>query len=82
MADEVQPAEGPGDGGLGLAGAILGRGTDGSGAIARWGQRLAAAHLAYMTARQVHQQWRNWRNALRYQVALYDGDVLYTPVQS
>ena len=81
MSDDQQghPVE-QADGGLGLASSILGRGTE-SGAIARWGQRLAAAHLAYMTARQIQQQFRNWRNALRYQVALYDGDVLYTPVQ-
>lgn len=64
----------------GLASSLLGRGDD-KGAIARWGQRLAAAHLAYMTGRQVQQQWRNWRNQQRYSVALYDGDVLYAPVQ-
>lgn len=82
MPDEVQGVPEAGGDGSGLAAAILGRGTAGEGAVARWGARLASAHLAYLTARQLQQHLRNWRTAQRYSVALYDGDVLYTPVQA
>jgi hypothetical protein len=81
MPGDPQPAQEAGGDGSSLATVLLGR-AGGEGAVARWGQRLASAHLAYLTARQLQQHWRNWRNAQRYSVALYDGDVLYTPVQA
>ena len=76
-----QVAGGDGGAAMGMAAALLGRGAT-SDRLVRWGQRAAAAHLAYTVGQQVAQKVRNRINRMPYSIGVPDSDVLYDPVQA
>lgn len=77
----VTPLDEPGDAGpVSAAMTILGRGAEG-GRRARLGQAIATAVMVHQVGRTVTRWVVGKRAAARYQVAVYDNDALYRPVQ-
>jgi hypothetical protein len=77
----VTPLDEPGDAGpVSAAMSMLRSGQDG-GRRARLGQALATAVMLHQVGRSVTRYVVGKRAAVRYQVAVYDNDALYRPVQ-
>ncbi len=81
MSNPTDQVAGDGGATMGLAAALLGRGPGGD-RLARWGQRIATAHLAYTLGQQATQKVRNRINRMPYSIGVPDSDVLYDPVQA